>query len=187
MEACVRDEPIQGVSSSVKELRRRIEDELRNRAFAYVPLRRMQFYTREMHWPEAVSAFPSIRPDLKESRMCFLFGRFTASVFHSQRVLEVGLHALAKALNISTDSNRSWDSILRKIDDEVKKRYPQQDPNFSSKSLFYSEGAAMFRTVKISWRNPTMHVERAYGEKEAREILMTVKTFMRHLAKGLHE
>ena len=173
--------------SLVQELGRRIDDELRHCSCAFVPARRIQFCQEQASWTEAVSCFRSIRMDLEEARMCFLFGRFTACLFHIQRVLESGLRTLAKALNIETEANRSWDSILKKIDEEIRKPHHQQAPDLRTKAVFYSEAAAMFRAIKTAWRNPTMHVENFYDEEKAWDIVTAVRAFLTHLAAGLQE
>ena len=42
--------------------------------------------------------------------------------------------------------------------------------------------------MKVAWRNPTMHIEATYDDKEALYLLTTVEAFMQHLAaNGLTE
>jgi hypothetical protein len=38
------------------------------------------------------------------------------------------------------------------------------------------------QVVKMSWRNPTMHIVRTYTPEEAQQIFGAVKTFMGRLA-----
>ncbi len=38
--------------------------------------------------------------------------------------------------------------------------------------------------MKIAWRNPTMHVEAKYDDKEAHYLLTTIEKFICHLASS---
>jgi hypothetical protein len=51
--------------------------------------------------------------DIEEAGKCLAFDRGTATVMHLMRVLEVGLKALAKVLQIAYAP--SWDSYIKKI------------------------------------------------------------------------
>ncbi len=42
-------------------------------------------------------------------------------------------------------------------------------------------------TVKIAWRNPTMHIVRHYSAEEAEEVFRAVRTFMKRLAERFSE
>jgi hypothetical protein len=53
---------------------------------------------------------------------------------------------------------------------------------------FYSEAASQFGHMKVAWRNPTMHIDKKYDNKEAKRLLDSVEAFLLHLAaKGLKE
>jgi len=95
------------------------------------------------------------------------------------RIIELGLKAFAKTLSVSTDTNRSWDAILKKLTEAVKSKHPHEDR--------YHETIARLYVVKDAWRNPTMHVERRYNDEEALDIFNSVSSFMRHLASFLSE
>jgi hypothetical protein len=44
---------------------------------------------------------------------------------------------------------------------------------------------AKLRAVKDAWRNPTVHLERNYDEKQAIAVFNAVGAFMRHLSTKL--
>jgi hypothetical protein len=106
------------------------------------------------------------------------------------RTLEIGLHALGKSLNdpgLDPKKNPTWESILRKCDDELKKPLAQRSQEWQKDDQFFSNATANLRAVKDGWRNPTMHVKIKYTEEEALDVFNAVKAFMGHLAKKLKE
>jgi hypothetical protein len=58
--------------------------------------------------------FPSAAEDIAESGKCLGCGRSTACVMHLQRVMEVGLAALAKAVGVTQQND--WGKYLKEID-----------------------------------------------------------------------
>mgnify|MGYP001585324592 CR=1 FL=1 len=78
----------------------RLSDEVESYRFFYVEKDRQQYLANENLFGEQVAkAFPSAEADIQDAGRCLAFNRWTASVFHSMRVLEIGLNALAKELN----------------------------------------------------------------------------------------
>ena len=171
------------------ELERRITDELRSALLFRIPVEKAHFYEDEFPFGEAVvKAFPSTTYDIEEAARCYASGRNTACVMHIARVLEVALKAIGADLQVQgLGFNPSWESILGKIDDELRRRHAQQSLGWPAIEPFYSEAAAFLRCVKVAWRNPSMHVDRSYDEEKAGDILRAGKSFMQHLATKLHE
>jgi hypothetical protein len=52
---------------------------------------------------------------------------------------------------------------------------------------FFAEAHTVFDGMRRAWRNPTMHVENAYSSERAEEIMLAVRSFMRHLATKFSE
>jgi len=136
---------------------------------------------------EVANAFPSASFDISEAGGCLAFDRGTACVFHLMRVMEVALRLLGDSLKLPISTNRTWDSILRKCDQETSKRFADKSAEWMGNEVFLSGAAAHLRNVKDAWRNPTMHVEAKYTEDEARNVFTQVQSFMRHLATQLAE
>ena len=136
---------------------------------------------------EVTTAFPSAVVDIEEAGKCFAFERWTASVFHLMRVMEMGLRVLGDTLKLPPNTNRNWEAILRKCDEELRKPFADKSPEWKSDEPFFAGATAMLRSVKDAWRNPTMHVEKVYTEEQAQDIWNAVKGFMRHLATQLKE
>ncbi|NUQ17090.1 MAG: hypothetical protein HOP95_01345 [Sphingomonas sp.] len=134
--------------------------------------------------------FPQASFELEESSKCLALGRHTASVFHSMRMLEYGIRALAKRLDIpdpTRAAEKNWAIILGAIQAKLDETWPK------SKRLPKSEGAALetayshLETVRNPWRNATMHVETIYAPHEALHILRCSAFFMVTLSNLIDE
>jgi hypothetical protein len=110
--------------------------------------------------------------------------RGTACVMHLSRVMEVRLKALAAGLGVT--SQNDWGAYLSKIDAELLKRLKTSGSRTADEQ-FYSEAQITFDSIRRAWRNPTMHVEKTHTLEQAEDILVAVRSFMRHLATKLHE
>jgi hypothetical protein len=169
----------------------RIEDECRGRLMVMVDSKYLdyigdaQLFDSSDRKVNKVSVhFPSAGEDIAESGICLALGRSTACVMHLSRVLEVGLQVLANAVNVGKQND--WGKYLKGIDDELQKRMKTSGAR-SSDEQFYAEAYACFDAIRRAWRNPTMHVDKTYTTERAEEILISVRSFMRHLATKLHE
>ena len=130
-------------------------------------------------------AFPSITRDVEQAGNCLVAELGTACVFHNMRIMESGLKALASPLGIPYAP--SWESYLKQIKTEVEKDWKAKDEKWRSEEVFFKEAAGHLSSVRVAWRNPTMHIVRHYDVSEAEEILISVRSFMRHLATKLKE
>jgi hypothetical protein len=170
----------------VSILKKRIDDELKNRKFLAISPGKAAFYrSYELFGATVFQAFPSATKDIEEAGTCYACGRSTAAVFHLMRVMEVGLRALGASLNnpdLDPRKNPSWERLLKPCDDELRKPIAERCPEWRTDDLFFSNATANLRAVKDAWRNPTLHVEVDYDDERAFEILNAVKAFMRHLA-----
>lgn len=189
------------------ELRRRVTEDLEDAVVLCVePSKIDRFYTREvagelkgrlvrlapetMWGHEVCSNFKAAISDISHAGDCLIVGEGTACVFHLMRVMEVGLRALGKSLNdarLDPRTNPSWDSILKRCDDELKLPYAKRSTEWQIDPSFFSEATANLRAVKDAWRNPTMHVEKNYEYDDALDVWNAVRAFMRHLGTRLHE
>jgi len=176
------------VGQKIRELHDRISDEMQESLFLFVPKGNSQYFHKpQLFGPEVASAFPSVSFNVEEAGNCYALGRHTACVFHLQGVMQAGLNALGDAIGVLHAENRTWDAVLSKIDPELRKGYTDKSEYFKSNETFCAEAAALLRSVKIAWRNPTMHVETIYDEEKSFEVFNAVKGFMRHLATRLKE
>lgn len=181
--------------SRVAILRERIDDELRDITFMFIPKCEVKFYENKSLFGENVKAkFPSGLDDIKEAGSCFATGRATACVFHSMRVVEHGLRALAKDLRVKLPKKRhidleDWGGLIDAIEGKIatiertKRRTKQRETDLQ----FYHGAAAQFRHFKNAWRNHVMHSRVTYELEDAGIVLRHVDEFMQHLATRLKE
>jgi hypothetical protein len=170
--------------TALREVRRLVGFELQTGTFFYIPQEKIRYFNepRELFGKLTLDKFPSVISEVEEAGKCYAAGRNTASVFHLLRIMEAGLKIVAQTLSIATDTNRSWDSLLRKITSADHVQHPRDEW-----TEFYTDIGARLHTVKDAWRNPTMHIERSYVAEEALDIFNGVSSFMRHLATRLRE
>jgi len=164
----------------------RFKDELSARIVMAVAPRAGRYYESAipLFGDPVFNAFPSANEDIAEAGSCLALGRGTACVMHLMRAAEVGLGALAKAVNVTNQND--WGSYLRKIEGELTQR-AQTSGARTADEQFYAEAATAFDHMRRAWRNPTMHVDRTYTPDRAGEIFDAVKAFMGHLATRLAE
>ena len=161
--------------------------EISRNLFLQVPIDREQFYEQPQLFGELISKnFPKADSDVRSAGNCYATENATACVFHSMRVLEQGLHALAHALGVAlTPESEQWKNVIDQIESKIKSI--EQTPKSGDKTAkleFYSKAAIHFRYFKDAWRNHVSHARRTYQDNEAFQILKHVEQFMQELAAG---
>lgn len=179
------------VQRGMMELCHRLVDEMGGTLFLALDFAKSDFYKDADKQPFGVAvsiAFPSVAFDIEEAARCFALERNTATVLHCMRVLEIGLNALAAALEVPFDE-RNWGNIIPDIVAEIGKRdkTATRRSAWRNESPFYAEAATQFEFVRIAWRNHAMHVRDKYDGERARRIYDHTRDLMQHLATKLHE
>ena len=194
------------LANLVAELQTRIEEDLEEAVFLQVlPEKVRHCFKRvrqngitefslktpeDFFGAEVVEKFRSSAKDIEEAEKCYSRGCHTACVFHLLRVLEIGVRALGKSLGnpaLDPKKNPTWESILRKCDEELQKPWAERCAEWRSDPTFFTEATANLRAVKDAWRNPTMHVECDYDSEQAWKVLGAMRAFMQQLATRLYE
>jgi hypothetical protein len=130
---------------------------------------------------------------LDEAAKCLALGRATACVFHLMRLMEVGIRAVARCLNIpdpTRAADRNWGAILREIKTDLDAHVgvaPMKAWATSGDKELFESAYASLDAVRVAWRNTTMHVENKYTIDEGEHILAAVKGFMTKLASRCDE
>jgi hypothetical protein len=143
--------------------------------------------------PNVEAGFVSVAFELDEAAKCFALSRSTAAVFHLMRIMEIGVRATARCLQIPDPvkaADRNWGAMLRLIKADIDahggasstKKWAVPD----DKEFFESTYASL-DAVRVAWRNTTMHVENKYTDDEAEHIFIAVKGFMMKLASRCDE
>lgn len=184
-------------SSYWRELRNTIGKELKKHQFAYIPFYSCHMYRKENYFPPiVVEKFKSAKEDMLNAATCQALGLYTASVFHSMRVLECGLRVMAKDIGVPIKTKRGtsipldmqeWGEIINKIEKAIKDKRDNMPKSRAKKNLLqkYSDLAAEFAHFKDAWRNHVMHENTEYDPTKSLEILAHTRTFMKKLSNSI--
>jgi hypothetical protein len=114
---------IRDVIPQLRTLEETIEDELKRRFFMYLPPDDATLYQQPLaQFPNSLNAFPSAKGNMIGACRCQSIGQHTACVFHCMGILQGGLYALAKELNVSFAfpiELAEWHKIITKIEDAI--------------------------------------------------------------------
>lgn len=184
-EALKLDKPdIKGLDEIVRDLDRRIRDELTERVLFYVRPEGADHYDNfRQQWEPAISRF-NIATDIEEAERCYALGRYSGCVYHLMRACEIGVQELGKYLSLSVPKiQEPWGRILEHVRDEVKKM-PHGTQAEKTKQSQVSDAADALWHVNLAWRIPAEHPRTpgdSYNEEQATDALARVKALMRTL------
>lgn len=185
------DKPWAGTAfaHTLKEVRSRILDDLKNVQFQLIPESRLQHFDGPYFGEHVERAFPSAVDDMREAGTCFALGRWNAVAYHSMGVMQVGLVALARHLKCQVDLNvETWDPIINKIVAAVEsKRQSMPKPKWKLVEPFYDEVTSDLRALKNAYRNTIAHYRRSFDEPQAHKVLERVRELMQRLATKIKE
>jgi hypothetical protein len=142
-------------------------------------------------WKESLASFPGIRTEVFHATDCYALGRDTASIFHSMRVAEHGLRALAKERRVKLPKNKpvewaTWQEVIRALDEEIRVIGGKRAGAAKDAALeFYSGARADLNGFKDEYRNLVSHVRATYDELQALRALTTVNAFMERVASKI--
>jgi hypothetical protein len=126
--------------------------------------------------------FPEAGRDIQAAGQCLALDQWTASVFHSMRILEHGLRPFATRFGVPFEHD-SWHKVIKGIEDGIGRLRTKQGLSNDDRELItnYSKAAAEFRYFKDAWRNHVAHGRGHYDESEATQVYEHVRTFMAHM------
>jgi hypothetical protein len=163
------------------ELHGRLKDETKAIVFLSIDPAKNRLYLETNLFGETVAErLPAAIGDIEEAGKCLALDRGTACVFHLMRVMEVGLRRLANDLGISYAP--SWESYINQINDRIATKHKRKGITWKRDEHYFKEIAGDLLTVKVAWRNPTMHIVRTYTPDEAEQIFAAVRTLMQRIA-----
>ncbi len=168
------------------ELSRRIEDELKTRVFlAISPDKERFFNPPENIWGDEVTTkLSELSEDIVEAHNCYALDRYTSCVFHLMRVMEKSVQKFADKLGLllSATRDKEWQTIINDIRKQLNNLYiKHSDPE----RIKYEATLGHLETVKIAWRNPTMHPKATYTEEQAKMLLSATEIFIKDLVNIL--
>lgn len=176
----------------VDELHGRITDEMTGTLFLSLTAQEAKCYNEPIiGWQEIIQRFPGTIRDIEEAYKSFALGRYAAAVFHSVRVIEVGLIELGKFIQV-VDPISGWAAVTKRLRQIISTKYENRSKFEKENFAFLEQMQGVSEALKNAWRNKVNHA----GEKPflmvadiipeiAEEILMASRAFMRTLADGL--
>jgi hypothetical protein len=181
------------LNTRTRALRDAIETELRGYLYYQYPKAKGdKLRTWKEDWKASLAAFPATEIEVFCAVDCYALGHNTASVFHSMRVAEHGLRALAKERRIKLPRNKqvewaNWQDIIRALDEEIKVIGTKRAGAAKDAALeFYSGARADLNGFKDEYRNLVMHVRAFYDHHQSLRALEKVQAFMGRLAVKLN-
>jgi hypothetical protein len=183
MKAATKTAALASIHMDVKRLLERILDELDSHQFLYVRSDLVPLYERDEPFGDAVGLrFPEATADISEAGKCLALGRFTASVFHLMRVMELAVQKFGVHLSITLDPRReSWYQIVVHVNRAIN-AMPAKDVEQVERRARYAMVAAHMNAVRLAWRNEVMHPKATFTEEEATGVWTHVEALMRDLA-----
>ena len=157
-------------------------------AFLLIPERKVELLDqiKPPFGKDVAKVFPGAKSDIAAASRCLALDEWTASVFHSMRVLEHALRRFAAELNLSATYEENWHNIIDKVESTIKKaQNAPRSPTKAETLKLYSNAAVNFRYFKDAWRNHVSHSKETYGELEATTIYNHVRDFLQVLASNL--
>jgi hypothetical protein len=174
------------LKTHIGQLLSRLFDELQSRTVLAIPASKAPYYRKpELFGPKVALDFPNAIEDIAEAGNCLALERNTACVFHLMRVVEIGLWRLAGALCVSINPKSGWLSILNEKLEPAINGLPESTDGERHRKKQMQQARAHLHSVRLSWRNDTMHPKSTYTAEEAEEVFLHVKTFMKHLVDHL--
>jgi len=120
---------------------------------------------------------------VEDAGKCLALSQGTAAVFHLMRIMEAALKGLGGLLGIPYAP--SWESYIGQIEKCINEKHKRKTVQWKRDEAFYREILGNLQTIKIAWRNPTMHIVRRYSIEEAEEIYIAVRGFVQRIAPRL--
>jgi len=167
---------------------------LASRLVLVIPISRSKHFTGPELFSGSVLAFPEAVSEIADAGICYAANLPTACVFHSMRISEHGLRALARRLRVKIAAKgkkcpleyADWTAVLVSIDNKIKGiRQKPVGAKKNAELMFYSEAAAHCSRIKDIWRNEVSHTRTRYNSTEALAAMTRVAEFMELLASRL--
>jgi hypothetical protein len=178
-----------------RALRQHLEQDLKDRFVLYVGRASgAHLALMETDWAPTFVGFPSVRPEVERALECFAYEQFTACVFHTMRVAEQGLRAVAKERQIVLPKNRPIDDAewgvlttrLRGEGDKVTNWAPGKRGKKAAMA-YYGSIYADIVYFKDRYRNIVSHSLSTFDEEDANRAVTRACDFMKTVSSRTDE
>jgi hypothetical protein len=168
------------ISKIAISMLQQLKIESKGEQFLHLDPMHVRFYEENQFHKDVVGQFFEVIYDMQEAGKCFALNRYTSCAFHLMRIAEAGLKSIVDKYNLSV-SNPNWGFYIKAIKDHL--------PSIGNKTERIKLQSVIDRieSLKLVWRNPTMHIEHKYNEDEAKEIFDATKNFMKVLCDSSNE
>jgi len=175
--------------AEIRTIRETIQSGLNFKYFYVYPQQRAELLLKfPSEWESIIKAFPVVKAEAECAVDLYALNHNTASVFHSMRVAEYGLRAVAKERQISLPKNRpvewaNWQDIIKALSAEADAIANKKVSAARDKALeFYRGAVSDLNAFKDEYRNSVMHVRAEYDHLQALRAYQRVHDFMERLA-----
>lgn len=184
------------IKKRLEEIRNTLKRELSFVTFIVLdPKEQSYFEPQEPHFSldVALKFLSTAEFEIDEAAKCLALRRSTAAVFHLMRVMEFGIRAAARCLQIPDPvraADRNWGNVLRAIKTDLDGHVgpsPTKVWTVPGDKEFFESAYVSLDAVRVAWRNTTTHVEKKYTDDEAQHIFVAVRGFMIKLASRCDE
>jgi len=179
------------MTSNLKELRERMEDELHSSVFLSLTGNESRLYSSpDKEWSGVVYRFSKLRHDIEECSKCFALARYGAAVFHVLLIAEYGVIKVAVLFGVAGDKP-GWGALdrLQRIND---RNWKDKTPLEQQHADFLKNLLPLAFAMKDSWRHKMNHVDNKiewmdtdFSPEVANDIISATRGFMRRLAADL--
>ena len=175
------------LTTEIRVLFESIHGELQYRRFAFVPSDKASVLDNiGRDWKPAWENLADVEQDARDATECYALEKSTACVFHSMRIAEHCLRALAKRLKVKlTHSGKpqplefaEWDKVITGCNNRITAaRSLSPGAKKQARLEIYSDAAQHCLFMKDIWRNSISHARKPYIEAEALAVLNRVRDF----------
>ena len=195
------------IVSEIEGIEDAVRRELDAQLFLHIPIKKAPLFEGKALFGRRFhkSASRYLKAEIRAAGNCLAADLNTAAVFHLMRVVEIGLRAVARKLQVTVTVGKSRSSICpineptcplgksRKVTKKLRLEFAQWQQIISAidekaKSLpkaragRLKDAMSSFYYFKEVWRNNVMHSRETYDADQAGRVFLQVKEFMRQLA-----
>jgi hypothetical protein len=187
----------EALSVELRVLCEAIEGQLRHRRFAFISPDKAKLIEKiDNDWQVVLEKFSRARTDIQAATECYALDCNTAAVFHSMRIAEYGLRAVAWRLNLRQIGKQKypleyaeWGMILNALTGKLKalQQSPGRSKRKAADTKFYADASDHADYLNEIWRKEVSHARGPYNAPEALNALTRTRQFMELLAQRLKE
>ncbi|WP_128080005.1 hypothetical protein [Roseicella frigidaeris] len=173
------------VARSFEQISSRLHDELSGKKLFALPTSKARYYEYAvlLFGEEVEIKFLDAIEEISEAGKCLAFGRYTASVFHLMRAMEIAVVEAGRKISATVQDKNgetlAWGLIVANIKPKIDAlpKGQVQDEWYKLHALLHS--------VNRAYRTKTAHPKKSYNQEEAEDAFNATKVFMQHLASVL--